>query len=42
MNATYENDYVIFDVTNGPKAIIEALNAKGQEGWYPVTSINVA
>jgi hypothetical protein len=42
MKATFENDYIIFDVTKGPKAIIEILNSKGEDGWYPVTSINVA
>tara|TARA_R110000824_G_scaffold171821_4_gene349497 strand:+ start:429 stop:662 length:234 start_codon:yes stop_codon:yes gene_type:complete len=42
MNATYENDYLIFEVADGPRAIIESLNAKGEEGWHPVTSINVA
>ena len=31
-----------FDINQGPKAIIEALNAKGEQGWFPTTSVNVA
>tara|TARA_R110000823_G_scaffold224832_3_gene352718 strand:+ start:494 stop:727 length:234 start_codon:yes stop_codon:yes gene_type:complete len=41
MNITFENDYIVFDVNDGPKKIIETLNSKGLEGWTPVTSINV-
>ena len=41
MNITFENDYIVFDVNDGPKKIIETLNSKGAEGWTPVTSINV-
>ena len=42
MKVTYETDYIVFDVTAGPKSIIEALNDKGAKGWYPATSVNVA
>tara|TARA_R100000008_G_scaffold31259_2_gene17451 strand:+ start:5221 stop:5457 length:237 start_codon:yes stop_codon:yes gene_type:complete len=42
MKVTYENDFIVFDINQGPKAIIESLNAKGDEGWFPTTSVNVA
>ena len=42
MKVTYENDFIVFDITKGPKSIVEVLDAKGQEGWYPATSVNVA
>tara|TARA_R100001244_G_scaffold31838_1_gene30397 strand:- start:239 stop:475 length:237 start_codon:yes stop_codon:yes gene_type:complete len=42
MKVTYENDFIVFDINQGPKAIIEALNTKGNEGWFPTTSVNVA
>ena len=29
----YENTYVVFDVTKGPKVIIETLDTYGDEGW---------
>jgi hypothetical protein len=42
MKVTYENDFIVFDITKGPKQIVEVLDAKGKEGWYPATSVNVA
>ena len=42
MKVTYENDYMVFDINKGPKAIVEVLNAKGQEGWMVTSVVNVA
>tara|TARA_R110002020_G_scaffold284588_1_gene500106 strand:+ start:306 stop:545 length:240 start_codon:yes stop_codon:yes gene_type:complete len=42
MKVTYEIDYIVFDVTKGPKAIVEVLNDRGNKGWYPANSVNVA
>ena len=42
MKVTYVNDFIIFDINEGPSKIIEALNTKGEKGWFPVSSINVA
>ena len=42
MKVTYENDYIVFDINKGPKAITEVLNAKGQEGWMASSVVNVA
>jgi hypothetical protein len=42
MKVTYENDFLVFDINKGPKSVIEALDEKGKEGWFPTTSINVA
>tara|TARA_B100000035_G_C20934922_1_gene524790 strand:+ start:248 stop:508 length:261 start_codon:yes stop_codon:yes gene_type:complete len=38
---TYENQYLVFDARDGPKVIIEQLNAFGQEGWQLQTMLNV-
>ena len=37
----YENTFIVFDVTKGPKVIIEALNTYGEEGWECSTMITV-
>ena len=29
----WENQYIVFDVTKGPKVIIETLDTYGDEGW---------
>ncbi len=29
----WENKYLVFDVTNGPKVVIDNLNTNGEEGW---------
>ena len=42
MKVTYETDYIVFDVTKGPKSIVEELNARGKQGWYPASTVNVA
>ena len=34
--------YLVFDVNNGPKVIIENLNSYGEEGWELTSMINVA
>jgi len=38
---TYENKFLVFDIREGPKTIIEQLNAHGQEGWELQTMLNV-
>jgi|TARA_B100000035_G_scaffold136970_1_gene116758 hypothetical protein len=37
----YESQYIIFDVTDGPKTITESINTLGKEGWWLSTIINV-
>jgi len=41
MKVTYENDMIVFDISKGPAAIIEALNAKGKDGWITTATVNV-
>tara|TARA_R110000824_G_scaffold35603_6_gene111475 strand:+ start:17520 stop:17768 length:249 start_codon:yes stop_codon:yes gene_type:complete len=36
-----EHEYLVFDVAEGPKVIIESLNTYGKEGWALSTMINV-
>ena len=36
-----EHQYLVFDVAEGPKVIIESLNTYGKEGWELATMINV-
>ncbi len=38
----YENTYVVFDITKGPKVIIETLDTYGDEGWACVAMLSVA
>ena len=38
----WENTFIVFDVTKGPKVIIESLNTYGEEGWECSTMITVA
>tara|TARA_R110002020_G_scaffold156639_1_gene338890 strand:+ start:80 stop:337 length:258 start_codon:yes stop_codon:yes gene_type:complete len=38
---TYVNQFLVFDIREGPKTIIEQLNAHGQEGWKLTTMLNV-
>ena len=42
MKKQYENMYLVFQVAEGPKIIIESLNTYGQEGWEVKTMISVA
>ena len=37
----WENHFLVFDVTKGPKVIIEALDTYGAEGWECSTMITV-
>ena len=37
----WEHDYIIFDVTKGPKIMKETLNTQGQDGWQLTAVINV-
>ena len=38
----FENTYLVFEVSKGPKAIIEALNTYGEEGWECCSQLIVA
>ena len=38
----WENQYVVFDVTKGPKVIIETLDTYGDEGWECCSMLIVA
>ena len=38
----YETQYLVFDVSKGPKTIVENLNTYGDEGWELKSMINVA
>ena len=42
MKVTYENDMIVFDISKGPAAIIEALNARGKDGWVTTATVNVS
>ena len=42
MQVTYENDMIVFDISQGPAAIIEALNARGKAGWITTATVNVS
>ena len=38
----YETEFLVFDVSKGPKTIVENLNTYGEQGWELKTMINVA
>jgi len=38
----YETEFLVFDVSKGPKIIVENLNSYGQDGWELKSMINVA
>lgn len=38
----WENTYLVFDVTKGPKVIIETLNTYGEDGWACSSMVTVA
>jgi len=38
----WENTYLVFDVTKGPKVIIETLNTYGEDGWECSSMVTVA
>ena len=38
----WENTYVVFDVTKGPKVIIETLDTYGDEGWECCSMLSIA
>jgi|TARA_B100000902_G_C27235615_1_gene877240 hypothetical protein len=38
----WENQYIVFDVTKGPKVIIETLDTYGDEGWECCSMLNIA
>jgi hypothetical protein len=41
MSEIWEHDYVVFDVSKGPKVMKETLNTLGQDGWQLAAVINV-
>lgn len=40
--AKWENKFIIFNATHGPKVIIESLNTYGEEGWECSSMLTVA
>jgi len=38
----WENTYLVFDVTKGPKVIIETLDTYGNDGWECCSMLTVA
>ena len=38
----WDNTYVVFDVTKGPKVIIQTLDTYGDEGWECCSQLIVA
>lgn len=38
----FETEFLVFDVSKGPKIIVENLNTYGEEGWELKSMINVA
>ncbi len=38
----WENTYLVFDVSKGPKVIIETLNTYGEDGWECSSMVTVA
>jgi len=42
MKIIWENKYVVFDVQDGPKTMIDSLNTEGNEGWEVAAIVSVA
>ena len=40
-NKTYEHTFQMYNVKDGPKVMIEALNTLGQQGWSLSTVMNI-
>ena len=38
----YENTYLVFEVSKGPKVIIESLDTYGNDGWECCSQLIVA
>jgi len=38
---TYEHTFQMYNVKDGPKVMIEALNTLGQQGWSLSTVMNI-
>ena len=38
----WETQYVVFEVTKGPKVIIETLDTYGDEGWECCSMLSIA
>ena len=41
MSKTYEHTFQMYNVKDGPKVMIEALNTLGQQGWSLSTVMNI-
>jgi hypothetical protein len=41
MKKMFDNKYLVFQVAEGPKIIIESLNTQGKEGWEAHSMITV-
>jgi hypothetical protein len=41
MSEIYEHQYLVFNVSDGPKVINDSLNTYGAEGWQLTTMITV-
>ena len=42
MKVNWQNKYVVFDVQDGPKTMIDTLNTEGNEGWEVAAIVSVA
>ena len=38
----YENTYLVFEVSKGPKVIIESLDTYGNDGWECCSMLSIA
>ena len=41
MSSIFENKYVVFNTSDGPKVILESLNTYGADGWELATMITI-
>ena len=41
MSSIFENQYVVFNTSDGPKVILESLNTYGADGWELATMITI-
>ena len=41
MKKMFDNKFMVFQVAEGPKIIIEALNTQGNDGWEAHSMITV-
>ena len=38
---TYEHQYLVFPVSDGPKVMTESLNTYGKDGWFLSSIITI-